>query len=73
MSTWILDLDFKIPVFLSVGPEGGRLSNCFKIHLNAVFSLLTAVALVHPLGFLKEVDVSQLLTIGPFAVDCNLS
>ena len=47
-------LGFKSPIHLLVGSKGGQLSNYLKIHPIAVFSLLTALALVHPLGFLKE-------------------
>ena len=64
---------FKSPIPLLVGPKGGRLSNCLKIHPIAVFSLLTTLALVHPLGFLKEASILQLLTTGPFAVECSLN
>ena len=46
--------------------------NCLKIHPIAVFLLLLELALLHPLGFLKQVAGSQFLTLGPFAVECHL-
>ena len=62
VSTWVLDLGDKVSVFFLVGPIAGRPSNCLKIHPIAVFSLLTALRLVHPLGFLKEAGGLQLIT-----------
>ena len=70
MSTWIQDLDGKI--FLSVGIKLGRPSNCLKIHPTAVFSLLTVLALLNPLAFLKQVGDSQVLAGGPFSVECHV-
>ena len=66
-------LGFKSPIFLSVGPEGGHLSSCLKIHPIDVFSLLTALTLFQPLGYFKEVDGSQLLTAGPFHLHWNVA
>ena len=47
-------------------------SNCLKIHSIAVFLLLPELALLHPLGFLKQAGGSQLLAVGSFAVECHL-
>ena len=66
------DLGGKICIYLSVGPKVGWPYNCLKIHPIAVFSLLTAQGLLHPLAFLKQAGSSQLLATGPFAVECHL-
>ena len=47
---WTLVLKF---LFFSVGPKAVQPSNCLKINPIAIFLLLTALALLHPLGFLK--------------------
>ena len=47
-------------------------SNCLKIHPVAVFFLLMELDLTHSLGFLKQAGGSQLLTSGPFAMECYL-
>ena len=47
---WTLVLKFS---FFSVGPKPVQPSNCLKINPIAIFLLLTALALLHPLGFLK--------------------
>ena len=47
---WTLVLKF---LFFSVGPKVVQPSNCLKINPIAIFLLLTALALLHPLGFLK--------------------
>ena len=62
----------KICILLSGGPKVVQPSNCLIIHPIAIFSFLTVLALVHPLGYLKEAVGSQLLTVGPFAVECHL-
>ena len=59
----------KICIFFSGAPNAVQPSNCLKIHPIAVFFLVTELALVHPLGFLKQVGGSQLLALGPFAVN----
>lgn len=69
MSTWILDLDGKFRIFLSVGLKVVQPSNCLKVHPVAVFSLLIALTLLQPLRFLKQAGGSQLLAAGPFAVE----
>ena len=55
-----------------MGPEVVRPSYCLKIHLIAVFSGVTALDLLQPLAFVKEASSTQLLTTGPFEVDCDL-
>ena len=47
VSTWILNLDGKICIFLSVGLKAVQPSNCLEIHPMAVFSHLTVLALLH--------------------------
>ena len=47
---WIWVLKFA---FFLVGPKVVWPSNCLKIHPVAIFLLLTALASLHPLGFLK--------------------
>ena len=54
----MLGLGGKICIFLSVVPKAEWPSYCLKIHLNAVFLLLTVLALVQPLGFLKQAGSS---------------
>ena len=56
-----------------VGPKAGWPHNCLKMHPIAVFSVLTALNLLHPLAFLNQVGGSQLLTAGSFAVECHLN
>ena len=68
-----IGLGFKIPIFLSVGPEGGCLSSCLKIHPTELFSLLTVLTLFQPLGYFKEVDGLQFLTTGPFHLHWNVT
>ena len=43
-------------------------SNCLIIHPIAVFLLRTVLALLHPLGFLKQTSGPQLFFTGPIAV-----
>ena len=64
-----MELGGKIPIFLLVGLIAGRPSNCLKIHPIALFSLLTVLGLVHPLGFLKEEGGLLLVTMGH--VECR--
>lgn len=70
--TWIPNLGGKIPIFFSVGPKVVRLNYCLKIHPIAVFSVMTALDLLQPFAFVKEASSMQLLTAGPFEVDCDL-
>ena len=72
MSTWISNLDGKICIFLLVGLKEVWPSNCLKINPIAVLSLLTSLALLHPLAFLKEAVGLQLLWVCTFAVVCYL-
>ena len=70
--TWIPDLGGKTCNFISVSPQTVRPSNCLKMHSIAVFLLLTALALLHTLGFLKQAGGSQIPAVGPFAVKLHL-
>lgn len=38
-----------------------------------MFSGVTALDLLQPLAFVKEASSTQLLTTGPFEVDCDLA
>ena len=58
IGSWWQNLHFCLS-----GPSSWWPSNCMKIHPIAVFLLLTALALVHPLGFLKEACDTQLLAM----------
>ena len=69
VSTWILGLRGKIGIFLSGAPNEVQPSSCLKIHAIAVFFLLTELALLHPLGFLKQTGSSKLLAWGPFVLE----
>ena len=69
----ILGLGGKIRIFLSRGPNAVQPSNCLKIHPVAVFFLLTELALLHPLGFLKQVGSSKLLAWGPLYWNVTLT
>ena len=51
VSTWISDLGGKYPIFLSAGLKAVQPSNCLEILPIAVFSLLTALTLLHPFHF----------------------
>ena len=62
----------KILIFLSGCLNMALPCNCLKIHPIAVFLFLLELALLRPLGFLKQVAGSQFLTLGPFAVECHL-
>ena len=54
LSTCILGLGPNIHIFFLGNPYLVRLNNCLKIHPVAVFFLLTDLALLHTLGFLKQ-------------------
>ena len=56
-----------------VGPKAGWPHNRLKMHPIAVFSVVTALNLLHPLAFLNQVGGSQLLTAGSSAVECHLN
>ena len=71
--TRILELGGKIHIFLLVCLKAGWPHNCLKMHLIALFSVVTAPDLLHPLAFLKQLGSSQLLATGPFAVECHLN
>ena len=68
VSSWIPVLGGKIHIFLSGSPNVVWPSNCLKIHPIAVFFLLTGLALLPPLGFLRQGGGLQLLPGGPFEV-----
>lgn len=52
---------FQDSIFLSVGPKGGRLSSCLKIHPADVFSLLIVLTLFHFQGCIgKDSSASSL-------------
>ena len=72
MSVWTSEFYTKICIFLLVVHKVVFPGNCLKIHTIAVFSLLTGLGLLHPLAFLKQAGSSQLLAMGPFAVECHL-
>lgn len=63
--------DGKIYIFLGGLKEVWPI-NCLKINPVAVLSLLTSLALLHPLAFLKEAVGLQLLWVCTFAVVCYL-
>ena len=71
--TRILELGGKIHIFLLVCPKAGWPHNCLKMHPIALFSVVTALDLLHPLAFLKQLGSSKLLTTGSFAVECHLN
>ena len=68
MWTRIPDLVGKTRTFLSVSLQTMWLTKCLKIHPIAVFLLLTVLALLHTLGFLKQAGSSQIPTAGLFEV-----
>ena len=55
-----------------MGPKVVQLSYCLKIHPIAVFSGVTALDLLQPFAFVKEVSSTQFLIAGPLEVDCDL-
>ena len=59
--------------FLSVGQSRLWLSSCLKISPIAVFLLMTAIALVKTLGFLKQAGSFQLLVARSFPLECQLN
>ena len=73
VSTWIPNLGGKIHIFLSGDPNTIQPNDCCKIHPITVFFLLMEQDLIHPFGFLKQAGGSQLLTSGPFSMECNLN
>ena len=68
VSSWIRVLGGRIHIFLSGRPNVVWPSNCLKIHPIAVFFLLTELAVLPPLGFLRRGGGPQLLPGGPFEV-----
>ena len=49
-----------------------KVCNCLKIHPIALFSLLTVLGLVYPLGFLKEEGGLLLVTTGHVKCQWNV-
>ena len=59
------DLEAKICLFLQTSPNGVWPSTCLKIYPVAVCFLLTELAWLPALGFLKQGGGPQLLSSGP--------
>ena len=72
-STWLPGLGAKIRLFLLGSPSEVWPSKCWKIHPVAVCFLLTELAWLPALGFLKQGGGPQLLTWGPLEVQCALN
>lgn len=58
--------------FLSAGPKMTWLNNCLKVHPTVVFLIVTVIALVNPLKFLRQASRLQLLATCPFQVEDRL-
>ena len=63
----------KIRIFLLGSPNVVQPSNCLNIHQIALFFLLTELALLPTLGFLKQRGGPQLFTWDPFEVQGHLN
>ena len=69
---WIPGLEAKIHIFLPGSPNVGWSSICLKMHPFAVFFLLTELALLPALAFLKPGGSPPLLTWGTLEVQDSL-